>query len=253
MAPMPRSPPFITTQGDPGRVSFVKMRRLGGHDRIGRLRRPRGPDGADQRRIRVVARPGAWISARRMPGSRSLSASAPGSARSSAPRWAARCSARRSCTGRTSSRRPCSRRWWRRSSGSRSSARSRASSRSSARSTLPLRPSCPNSRYYAVMGIAAGLIGRLYSRGFYGSVAPAPFPGPEMLKPAVAGVLVGLIGLAFPPASRPGTGGSSGAMADGLPDTALWMILAHPVREDPRRPHCPSARAAPVGSSARAW
>ncbi len=84
--------------------------------------------------------------------------------------------------------------------------------------------------YYALLGIAAGLIGRLYSRGFYGIVGLRHrFPGPDMFKPAVAGVAVGLIGLAFPPALATGYGWLQRGMTDGLPNTALWVVLALPL------------------------
>ncbi|MEY2522385.1 MAG: chloride channel protein family, partial [Ilumatobacteraceae bacterium] len=84
--------------------------------------------------------------------------------------------------------------------------------------------------YYAVLGIAAGLVGRLYSRGFYGVVALRhKLPGPDMIKPAVAGVAVGLIGLAFPAVLATGYGWLQRGMQNGLPDMALWVVLALPV------------------------
>jgi H+/Cl- antiporter ClcA len=84
--------------------------------------------------------------------------------------------------------------------------------------------------YYALLGIAAGLIGRLYARGFYGVVRLRHrFPGPDMLKPAVAGLAVGLIGLAFPAALATGYGWLQRGMEDGLPDMALWIVLALPL------------------------
>jgi CIC family chloride channel protein len=84
--------------------------------------------------------------------------------------------------------------------------------------------------YYAVLGIAAGLVGRLYARGFYGVVALRHrFPGPDMLKPAAAGLAVGAIGLAFPAALGTGYGWLQRGMHDGLPATALWVILALPL------------------------
>ena len=84
--------------------------------------------------------------------------------------------------------------------------------------------------YYALLGIAAGLVGRLYARGFYGMVRLRHrIPGPDMLKPAVAGLAVGLLGLAFPPALATGYGWLQRGMADGLPDMALWVVLALPL------------------------
>ncbi len=50
-----------------------------------------------------------------------------------------------------------------------------------------------------------------------------------MFKPAYAGVLVGLIGLAFPAALGTGYGWLQRGIHDGLPDTALWIILALPL------------------------
>jgi hypothetical protein len=49
-----------------------------------------------------------------------------------------------------------------------------------------------------------------------------------MLKPAVAGVLVGLIGLAVPESLATGYGWLQRGMRDGLPDVALWVILLLP-------------------------
>jgi CBS domain-containing protein len=84
--------------------------------------------------------------------------------------------------------------------------------------------------YYALLGIAAGLVGRLYARGFYGVVAWRDrFPGPQMLKPAAAGLVVGAIGLAFPAALATGYGWLQRGMTDGLPDMALWLVLALPL------------------------
>jgi H+/Cl- antiporter ClcA len=84
--------------------------------------------------------------------------------------------------------------------------------------------------YYALLGIAAGLVGRLYARAFYGMVRLRHrLPGPEMLKPAAAGVAVGLLGLAFPAALATGYGWLQRGMRDGLPDMALWVVLALPL------------------------
>ncbi len=84
--------------------------------------------------------------------------------------------------------------------------------------------------YYAVLGIAAGLFGRAYSRGFYGTVRlKHHLPVPDMFKPAVAGVAVGLIGLAFPAVLATGYGWLQRGMQNGIPDMALWMVLALPL------------------------
>jgi H+/Cl- antiporter ClcA len=84
--------------------------------------------------------------------------------------------------------------------------------------------------YYAMLGIAAGLVGRLYARGFYGVVGWRDrVPGPAMLKPAAAGLVVGGIGLAFPAALATGYGWLQRGMTDGLPNMALWLVLALPL------------------------
>ncbi|CAN5474277.1 chloride channel protein [soil metagenome] len=83
--------------------------------------------------------------------------------------------------------------------------------------------------YYAALGIAAGLVARVYARGFYGMIKLRhKIPGPAMLKPAMAGVLVGFIGLAFPPALATGYGWLQKGINNGLPTMALWIILALP-------------------------
>jgi CBS domain-containing protein len=83
--------------------------------------------------------------------------------------------------------------------------------------------------YYAVLGVAAGLFGRLYARALYRTVAITKrLRIPAMLKPALAGVLVGLVGLAFPEALATGYGWLQQGMNNGLPDVALWVILLLP-------------------------
>lgn len=84
--------------------------------------------------------------------------------------------------------------------------------------------------YYAVLGICAGLVGRLYSRGFYGVVGLRhKLPGPDMLKPAIAGLAVGMIGLGFPAILATGYGWLQRGMQNGLPDMALWIVIALPL------------------------
>ena len=84
--------------------------------------------------------------------------------------------------------------------------------------------------YYAMLGIAAGLVGRVYARTFYGTTRLSKrLPGAPWIKPAIAGVLVGLIGLAFPEVLSTGYGWLQIGMRDGLPETALWVILLLPL------------------------
>jgi H+/Cl- antiporter ClcA len=84
--------------------------------------------------------------------------------------------------------------------------------------------------YYALLGVIAGVVGRLYAGTFYATTRLSKrLPGSPMLKPAVAGVMVGLIGLVFPAALGTGYGWLQRGMADGLPDVALAVVLVLPL------------------------
>jgi H+/Cl- antiporter ClcA len=84
--------------------------------------------------------------------------------------------------------------------------------------------------YYALLGLAAGLVARLYARTFEATGALARrLPGGATVKPAVAGCLVGLIGLAAPQAIGTGYGWIQRGMRDGLSDVALWVVLLLPI------------------------
>jgi H+/Cl- antiporter ClcA len=83
--------------------------------------------------------------------------------------------------------------------------------------------------YYAALGLAAGLVGRLYARTFYETVRLTHrSPGSRMLKPAVAGVLVGLMALAVPQVLGTGYGWVQVAMGAGLLTLPLWVVLVLP-------------------------
>ena len=84
--------------------------------------------------------------------------------------------------------------------------------------------------YYALIGIAAGVVGRLYIGGFYGLTRWfAGWPIPRELRPAIAGFGVGCIGIALPGALGTGYGwvqaGLDRTTLLGLP---LWVVLALP-------------------------
>ncbi|MEP7054317.1 MAG: chloride channel protein [Actinomycetota bacterium] len=82
--------------------------------------------------------------------------------------------------------------------------------------------------YFALLGAVAGLIALLYARTFYASIAlTRRLPGGGIVKPAVAGVLVGLLGLAVPGALGTGYGFVQKAITSpsALP---LWIILVLP-------------------------
>jgi chloride channel protein, CIC family len=83
--------------------------------------------------------------------------------------------------------------------------------------------------YYAAIGIAAGVLGRMYGRSFYGIAGIARrLPGNRMLKPAVAGLLVGLIALAVPQVLGTGYGWVQIAMGSGILSLPLWLLIALP-------------------------
>jgi H+/Cl- antiporter ClcA len=84
--------------------------------------------------------------------------------------------------------------------------------------------------YYALLGVTAGLIGRLYARSFYGTVRLTHrLPGSRMIKPAIAGLIVGGLGLMIPAALGTGYGFLQEGMRTGLPDKALWFLMAIPL------------------------
>jgi chloride channel protein, CIC family len=84
--------------------------------------------------------------------------------------------------------------------------------------------------FYVVLGLAAGLVGRLYVSAFYRTTDLfGRAPGPRWLKPAVAGLAVGGLGLAVPGVLGTGYGQVQVALDRhlllGLP---LWVVLAVP-------------------------
>ena len=85
--------------------------------------------------------------------------------------------------------------------------------------------------YYVVLGLAAGLVGRLYIATFYGTTERFTRwrQVPRWLKPAIAGLAVGLIGLLIPGALATGYGWVATSLTrDGLMSMPLWMVLALP-------------------------
>lgn len=85
--------------------------------------------------------------------------------------------------------------------------------------------------WYVVLGIAAGLVGRLYIASFYRTTELFGRWGqpPRWLKPAIAGLAVGCIGLVIPAALATGYGWVAESLTkDGLLAMPLWMVLALP-------------------------
>ncbi len=87
----------------------------------------------------------------------------------------------------------------------------------------------PQLLYYVLLGLLCGLIGRLYATGFYGITRIFHhIPLPNWLKPALGGLLVGLIGLVLPQAIGMGYGWVQVSMGPGLLSLPLWVILLLP-------------------------
>jgi H+/Cl- antiporter ClcA len=83
--------------------------------------------------------------------------------------------------------------------------------------------------YYALIGVAAGLLGRLYARTFYGTThLTRRLPGSAMLKPAAGGLLVGLMALAVPQVLGTGYGWVQVAMTAAVMTLPLWIVLILP-------------------------
>ena len=87
----------------------------------------------------------------------------------------------------------------------------------------------PQLLYYIVLGILCGFIGRTYARGFYGMTHIFhALHLPNWLKPAIGGLLVGLIGLVIPQALGMGYGWVQVSMGQGLMAIPLWIVLILP-------------------------
>ena len=84
--------------------------------------------------------------------------------------------------------------------------------------------------WYALIGIVCGLVGLLYIRGFYGLTDWfGSWTMPRMLRPAIAGLMVGCLGLVVPGALGTGYGFvQAGLDAQSLLAIPFWMILVLP-------------------------
>jgi H+/Cl- antiporter ClcA len=83
--------------------------------------------------------------------------------------------------------------------------------------------------YFAAIGIACGLIGRLYAWSFYGITAFfARLPTNRYLKPALGGLATGLVGIALPGVLGTGYGWVQTSMSPSLLHLSFWVVLALP-------------------------
>jgi len=87
------------------------------------------------------------------------------------------------------------------------------------------------SAWFLFIGIVCAAVGYLYARIFYGMVALMPlFPGGKVVKPAVGGLLVGLMALLIPQVLGSGYGWLQQATtADTLAAMPLWIVLTLPL------------------------
>jgi H+/Cl- antiporter ClcA len=84
--------------------------------------------------------------------------------------------------------------------------------------------------YYALIGVLAGVLGRLYARAFYGVAhLTHRMPGSRMLKPAIGGLIVGMIALAVPQILGTGYGWVQVAMTTAVLALPLWVVLVLPL------------------------
>jgi CIC family chloride channel protein len=84
--------------------------------------------------------------------------------------------------------------------------------------------------WFVLIGIVSAAIGYLYARTFYGTVALTNrIPGGKVLKPAIGGLLVGLLALLIPQILSSGYGWVQFATAtDTLMKIPLWIVLILP-------------------------
>ena len=85
--------------------------------------------------------------------------------------------------------------------------------------------------WFVLIGIASAAVGFLYARVFYGTVAlTARLPGGKVLKPAVGGLLVGLLALLIPQVLASGYGWVQlSTTTETLMALPLWIVLIVPI------------------------
>jgi CIC family chloride channel protein len=83
--------------------------------------------------------------------------------------------------------------------------------------------------YYAILGVVCGLVGILYAKFFYGiHELFHKLALPRWLKPAIGGLLVGLMGLVLPACLHMGYGWIQIAMSSQASLLPLWVVLVLP-------------------------
>ncbi len=83
--------------------------------------------------------------------------------------------------------------------------------------------------WYAAIGGLAGLVGLAYAKGFYGMVDLfGRIPLPKFVKPALGGLMVGLIALEVPEVLGTGYGWVQRALGAQLGSIPIWVVLLLP-------------------------
>ncbi|MFT8899829.1 MAG: chloride channel protein [Propionibacterium freudenreichii] len=84
--------------------------------------------------------------------------------------------------------------------------------------------------WFALVGVAAGLLGRWYAQAFYaGGALLQRLPVPRAILPAIGGLCVGLLGLAVPAVLGTGYGWTQLQMTSGwMLSAPLWLVLVIP-------------------------
>ena len=83
--------------------------------------------------------------------------------------------------------------------------------------------------WFALIGVVGGFIGLAYSTGFYGlSGIFSRLALPRFVRPAIGGLLVGLLALAIPQVMGTGYGWVQKSLGEQLLGLPLWIVLALP-------------------------
>jgi H+/Cl- antiporter ClcA/CBS domain-containing protein len=84
--------------------------------------------------------------------------------------------------------------------------------------------------WFVVLGVICGFIGLSYAKGFYGGVELfSRLPVKRFLRPAIGGLLVGLIALVIPEVLGTGYGWIQRGLGRSLLSIPLWIVLVLPL------------------------
>lgn len=85
--------------------------------------------------------------------------------------------------------------------------------------------------WFVLLGLVAAFFGYVYAQMFYGTISvTAKLPGSKVIKPAVGGLMVGLLALVIPQILASGYGwAQKAADTDALLSIPLWIVLILPL------------------------